>query len=276
MKKLNTEKTACPNLTHVHGETGCGNPNPGDVAETMARSIDMRRQRQHNRNVWYGGLANDRPRHKQFAAAYHSEDTPLCAHAYMVLSTAAAVRQGNPNPGDVAETMARSMGMRRQRQHSRNMWYCGVINDRLRHKQLAAAYHSEDTPSCAHAYIHGVANCCCCAAGLYVALCSPHVVCCLSSAIFAKKKTEKLRAEKTASPNLTYVHGDRGCGNPGSALNMPKAKKVTRAFATRDTLHGSRPNLGQRDPKVRTVPTPSDVSDKGASTKGYGRKQRQI
>ena len=38
-------------------------------------------------------------------------------------------------------------------------------------------------------------------------------------------------------------------------------------LATRDTLHGSRPNLGHRDPNGRIVPTPFDVSDKGASTK---------
>ena len=46
----------------------------------------------------------------------------------------------------------------------------------------------------------------------------------------------------------------------------PRPKKL-KWLATRDTLHGSRPNLEQRDPKVRIVPTPSDVSDKGASTK---------
>ena len=46
-------------------------------------------------------------------------------------------------------------------------------------------------------------------------------------------------------------------------------------LVTRDTLHRLGPNLEQRDPKVRIVPTPSDFSDKGASTKRYVRKQRQ-
>ena len=42
----------------------------------------------------------------------------------------------------------------------------------------------------------------------------------------------------------------------------------------RDTQHGSRPNLRRRDPKGRIVPTPSNVSDKGANTKKCVRKNR--
>ena len=64
------------------------------------------------------------------------------------------------------------------------------------------------------------------------------------------------------------------CGNPGIChLSVPKAKKVQK-LATRDTLHGSRPNLQQHEPDGRIVPTPSDVWDKGASTKRYARRKK--
>ena len=46
----------------------------------------------------------------------------------------------------------------------------------------------------------------------------------------------------------------------------PRPKKFER-LATRDTQHGSRPNLGQRDPNDRIVPTSTDDADKGASAK---------
>ena len=95
-----------------------------------------------------------------------------------------------------------------------------------------------------------------------------------------------LRGEKPGLlPNLTYVRGDRGCRNPipgdvaetrGFALYyiyVPKAKNVFR-LATRDTLHGSRQNLRQREPDGRIVPTPPDVSDKGASTKRCAQRKK--
>ena len=83
-------------------------------------------------------------------------------------------------------------------------------------------------------------------------------------------------------PILTCVHGDRGCGNP--ILGMlrkpgdlpypcPRPKKLKR-FATRDTLHGSRPNLRQRDRMGRIVPTPSDGSDNGGSKKRCARRKK--
>ena len=68
--------------------------------------------------------------------------------------------------------------------------------------------HSEDTP-------HAHTWCC-----LMLLLCGRVVCgsvlseCCLVMCELCKKKTEKLRAEKTASPNVTYVQGDSGCGNP--------------------------------------------------------------
>ena len=52
----------------------------------------------------------------------------------------------------------------------------------------------------------------------------------------------------------------------GFALSLPTAKRFKR-LATRDTLHGSRPNLRQRVPNGRIVPTPPTVSNEDASTK---------
>ena len=54
---------------------------------------------------------------------------------------------------------------------------------------------------------------------------------------------------------------------PGDLPQVCPRPKTFKRLATRDTLHGSRPNLRQRDPKGRIVPTPSDVSDEGTSTK---------
>ena len=51
------------------------------------------------------------------------------------------------------------------------------------------------------------------------------------------------------------------CGNPGIASCVPQAKKVKR-LATRDTLNGSRPNLRQREPDGRIVPTPPTFGTK--------------
>ena len=162
--KLRAEKTPSPNSFYVHGDRGCGNPNPRDIAETMARSMDMRRQQQHNRNMWYGRVKNDRLRHKQLAAA---------KRGHIIMRT----------------------------------------------------------------YIHGVANCCCCAARLYVALCSPHVLCCLLSVIcdLRKNNTTRTREKNCLSQSYVRIHGDRRCANPGIALKMPKAKKVKRACHARRT-----------------------------------------
>ena len=52
----------------------------------------------------------------------------------------------------------------------------------------------------------------------------------------------------------------------------PRPKKFKR-LATRDILHGSRPNLRQRHPDGRIVPTLSDVSDKSARTKTCARRK---
>ena len=53
----------------------------------------------------------------------------------------------------------------------------------------------------------------------------------------------------------------------------PRPKTFYR-LATRDTLHGSRPNLRQSDPDGRIMPTPPDVSDKGATTIRCARRKK--
>ena len=55
----------------------------------------------------------------------------------------------------------------------------------------------------------------------------------------------------------------------------PKPKQFKR-LATRDTLHGSRPNLRHCGLDGRILPTPSDLSDKGASTKRYARRKKKM
>ena len=60
----------------------------------------------------------------------------------------------------------------------------------------------------------------------------------------------------------------------GFASSMPKANKKKR-LATRDTLHRSRPNIRQCDPNGRIAPTPSSVSDKGASMKRCARRKEE-
>ena len=86
-------------------------------------------------------------------------------------------------------------------------------------------------------------------------------------------------------PIFTCVRGDKGCKNPIPAGMLrkpgdlpqvcPRPIKFKR-LATRDTLHGSRPNLQQREPDGRIVPTPPDVWDKGANTKRCARRQKKI
>ena len=56
--------------------------------------------------------------------------------------------------------------------------------------------------------------------------------------------------------------------------SCPRPKKLER-LATRDTLHGPCPNLRQRDPNGRIVPTPPNVSNKGASTKRCVRSRKK-
>ena len=55
----------------------------------------------------------------------------------------------------------------------------------------------------------------------------------------------------------------------------PRPKKFKR-HATLDTLHGSRPNLRHRGLDGRIVPTPSGLSDKGASTKRHARRRKKM
>ena len=85
---------------------------------------------------------------------------------------------------------------------------------------------------------------------------------------------EILRAYTWIRDAETPIPGDVA-ETRGFALSVPKAKKFKR-LATRDTLHGSRPNPRQRDPDGRIVPTPSDVSGRGASTKRYARRTKKM
>ena len=74
-----------------------------------------------------------------------------------------------------------------------------------------------------------------------------------------------------------WKHHPRGCcGNPAICLKVCSRPKKFKRLATCDTPHGSRPNLRQRDPIGRVVPTPSDVSDKGASTKRCARRKKNV
>ena len=61
------------------------------------------------------------------------------------------------------------------------------------------------------------------------------------------------------------------CGTPRDLPCPCPRKKTFKRLATCDTLHGWRPNLRQRDPNGSIVPTPYDVSDKGASKKRCAR-----
>ena len=71
-------------------------------------------------------------------------------------------------------------------------------------------------------------------------------------------------------------HHPRGCcGNPGICLIHAQGQKKIKGLprATHCTDHAQ--NLRQRDPNGRIVPTPSDVSDKGASTKRCARRKKE-
>ena len=76
-----------------------------------------------------------------------------------------------------------------------------------------------------------------------------------------------IRDAETQSPGMLRKPGDL-------PQVCPRPKKFKR-LATRDTLHGSRPNLQQREPDGRIVPTPPDVWDKGASTKRCARRKKK-
>ena len=73
---------------------------------------------------------------------------------------------------------------------------------------------------------------------------------------------------KTQTPGMLRKPGDL-------PQVCPRPKKCKR-LATRDALHGSRPNLRRREPDGRVVPIPSDVSEKEASTKICARRKKQF
>ena len=72
---------------------------------------------------------------------------------------------------------------------------------------------------------------------------------------------------ETQSPGMLWKPGDL-------PQVCPRPKKFKR-LATHDTLHGSRPNLRQREPDGRIVPIPPDVWDEGASTKRCARREKK-
>ena len=72
---------------------------------------------------------------------------------------------------------------------------------------------------------------------------------------------------ETQSPGMFWKPGDL-------PQVCPRPKKFKR-LAMRDTQHGSRPNLQQREPDGQIVPTPPDVWDKGASTKRCARRKKK-
>ena len=85
---------------------------------------------------------------------------------------------------------------------------------------------------------------------------------------FASKSYVRTRGQGMQKPN------PRGCcGNPGICLECAQGQKKLKRLATRDALHESRPNLRQRDPNRRIAP--SDVSDKGVSTKRRARRKKR-
>ena len=107
-----------------------------------------------------------------------------------------------------------------------------------------------------------------------------------SVVLCAKREKETCTLYEQKSPvciqMLTCVRGDGDAETqspgmlrkPGDLPQVcPRPKKVKR-LATRDTLHRSRLNLREHEPDGRIVPTPHDVSDKGASTKRRARKKK--
>ena len=63
---------------------------------------------------------------------------------------------------------------------------------------------------------------------------------------------------------------------PGDLPQVCPRPNTFKRLATRDTLHGLRPNLWHRGLDGRIVPTPSDLSDKDASTKRYARRRKKM
>ena len=79
----------------------------------------------------------------------------------------------------------------------------------------------------------------------FEALCSPQVACGISSATFAKENRKSDARKKLPLMQTPW----------GFALSIRAGKKKL-GLATRDTLHGSRPNLNHRDRRVRVGSTP--------------------
>ena len=61
---------------------------------------------------------------------------------------------------------------------------------------------------------------------------------------------------------------------PWDLLKCAQGQKRLKRLAMRETMHGSRPDLRQREPDGRIVPTLSGVSDKSASTNGCARRKK--
>ena len=164
--------------------------------------------------------------------------------------------------------------MRPKRQHTRKIGYDGVTNATLRsNNQLL-----QQQP-----HAHTVTGCCCWGAGL---LLGGRIVGWCSVQKEEKKRVRSTRAEKPGlHPNFACVRGDKGCRNPipagmlrkpGDLPQVCPRQKTFKRLATHDALHGSRPNLRQREPDGRIAPTPPDVWDKGASTKRCARRKKKI
>ena len=151
------------------------------------------------------------------------------------------------------------MEMRPKRQHTRNMGYGGVTNATLRSKNQLLQQQQ---------HAHRVAGCCCClGAGLLLGGRIVAVLCANRG-----NETCTLYEEKSLvciQTLRTYAGiGDAETQSPGMLRKpgdlpymCPRPKKFKR-LATPDTLHGSRPNLRQREPDGRIVPTPPDVRTK--------------
>ena len=84
---------------------------------------------------------------------------------------------------------------------------------------------------------------------------------------FASKPYMGIGDAETQTPGMLRKPGDL-------PYVRPTPKKLKR-LATRDVLNGSRPNLRQREPDGRVLPTPTNVWDEGASTKRCARREKK-
>ena len=133
--------------------------------------------------------------------------------------------------------------VRTKRQHSRNLGYGGVTNRTLRSKNQLL----QQQP-----HAHGVAGCCFWGAGL---LLGGRIVAWCSVQKEGNVRVPSL-AEKPVCIQFLRAYteiGDAETQSPGMLQKpeylpypCPRPKKF-KGLATRDTLHGSRPNLRQRD-----------------------------